>query len=245
MARPILHCRDRRVAAESPTRFPESPKTGETKSFHRTDWSHQEELATEPVSPGYRRGQQVLPRSSFPAHGPVPGPKHPPSLQDVPCGMCPSKGGLKRRFRLTFPSFFTRFSMLVTLCVSPVPTLEGGPGSGSLGRHLRLPNSSRWDFPTPRKDTSQKSHKHLVLIPKYLRNLPWGATQRHGTEECHQFGHGRDHPRHGRCLPDILHPPRCLWKHQENPPQVRQCKGWTGTRQNVSFVWREDFCNPK
>lgn len=51
-----------------------------------------EQLAAEPVPAGCRRGQEVLPRSSFPAHGPVPGPKHPTALQDVPCGTCPPKG---------------------------------------------------------------------------------------------------------------------------------------------------------
>lgn len=81
----------------------------------------------------------------------------------------PTKGGLKTHFKLTFPSFFSQFSMLVTLCMSSIPTLAGEPGSGSLGRHLRLPSSLRWDIPTPRKDTSQKSHKHLALVPKYLR----------------------------------------------------------------------------
>lgn len=39
-------------------------------------------------------------------------------------------------------------------------------------------------------------------------------------------------------------PPRCLWKHQENPSQVRRCKGWTGTPQNVVLAWCKDFCNP-
>lgn len=104
--------------------FPESLKLGERENhpIERTGPTR-EQLATDPVPPACRRGQQIPPRSSFPAHGPVPGPKHPISLQDVPCGTCPSKRGLKRRFKLTFPSFFSQFPTLVTLCMSPTPTL--------------------------------------------------------------------------------------------------------------------------
>lgn len=164
------------MKAESPRRFPECPKM-------------------------YRRGQQVFSRSSFPAHGPIPGPKHPPLLQDVPCGMCPSEGGLKSHFKLTFPSFFSQFSMLVFLCVSPIPTLEGGPGSGSLRRHLRLPSSLRWGNPTPPKDTSQKKSQ----TPCSGTKIPQEFAMRSHTQTWNRAA-SPIWPWHRRCLPDILHP---------------------------------------
>lgn len=160
-------------------------------------------------------------------------------LQDVPCGMCPSKGGLKTRFKLTFPSFFSQFSMLVTLWVSPIPTLEGGPGSGSLRRHLRLPSSLRWDNPTPHKDTSSKKSQ----TPCSGAKIPQEFTMRSHTQTWDRAV-SPIWPWHRRCLPDILTPPWCLWKHQESPSQVRQCTVWMGMPKNMFLVWHKDFCNP-
>lgn len=96
--------------------------------------------------------------------GPPPGPHpQPMALLLAPnCSAkydtCPSMWGLfKRHFKGIFPSFFlSTFSMSVTLCTNPIPTLPGGPDSGSLRSHVRFPSSSRLGCSNPScEDTSQ------------------------------------------------------------------------------------------
>lgn len=84
----------------------------------------------------------------------------------------PTKGRLEKTFQIDLSLFLLPVVRAGDPVMSPVPTLEGDPGSGALRRDLRLPSSLRWDIPAPHKDTSQKSHKQHVLVPKYLRNLP-------------------------------------------------------------------------
>lgn len=107
----------------------------------------------------------------------------------------------KRRVKNTFQIDLSLFSMLVTLWVSPVPTLEGGPGSGSLRRHLRLPSSLRWDNPTPPKDTSQKKSQTACSGTK----IPQEFTMKSHTQTWDRAV-SPVWPWHRRCLPYTLHP---------------------------------------
>lgn len=133
--RSILPCRDCCVTSESPTRFPEFPKVGETKSSHRTDWSHQG-AAGDRASPPWIQEETAGPLQELMGLILVPNIHFSAgcTVWDMP---------IKRRIKKTFQIDLSLFLLPVFHAGDPVhePTLEGGPGSGSLRRHLRLPSS--------------------------------------------------------------------------------------------------------
>lgn len=96
--------------------------------------------------------------------------------------------------------------MLVTLCVSSIPRLAAGPGSGSLGRHLRLPSSLRWEFQLLVRTLPKKVTNTLLWYQNTSgldREEPHTDTGQRSATNLAMAGntHGM-----GDTFPDILHP---------------------------------------